>query len=115
MIFVEKGKPIDFEYLEINNSFERFTGLKRKAVLGKKSWKRYPVLKKPILNYSKFTAELQLPAEKESEIFFKPLSKWFSISVYCPQKGYFAAVFEDTIKRKKMEQELSHSRRNPSG
>jgi len=70
MIFDEKGNPIDLEYLEINNSFERLTGLKRKAVLGKKPRKRYPVLKKPILNYSKFTAELQLPAEKKSLRYF---------------------------------------------
>jgi len=30
-------------------------------------------------------------------------------SVYCPQKGYFAAVFEDITERKKMEQKLSSS------
>ncbi len=37
--------------------------------------------------------------------FFKPLRLWLSISVYCPAKGYFAAVFEDVTERKKTETE----------
>lgn len=46
MIFDEKGKPIGFEYLEINNSFERLTGLKRKAILGKKLTEAIPGVEK---------------------------------------------------------------------
>jgi len=37
MIFDEKGNPVDFEYLEINNAFERLTGLKRKTSSWQKS------------------------------------------------------------------------------
>jgi len=29
---------------------------------------------------------------------------WLRISVYCPKKGYFAAVFEDTTERKNVEE-----------
>ena len=36
MIFDEENKPIDFVYLEINDVFERITGLKRELVVGKK-------------------------------------------------------------------------------
>ena len=36
MIFDEKGNPVDFEYLEINDAFERLTGLKRADVIGKR-------------------------------------------------------------------------------
>ena len=44
--------------------------------------------------------------EERFEIFFKPLSLWLYVSVYCPQKGYFAAVFEDITERKKTEETL---------
>ena len=44
--------------------------------------------------------------KEKFEIFFKPLSMWLSISVYCPNKGYFAAVFEDITAHKKAEEAL---------
>ena len=54
----------------------------------------------------KFTEEWRLQVKKRSlKYFFKPLSLWLSISVYCPAKGYFAAVFEDITERKKSETE----------
>ena len=31
---------------------------------------------------------------------------WLSVSVYCPMKGYFAAIFEDITERKKAEEAL---------
>ena len=36
MIFDEKDEPSDFMYLEINDAFEKLTGLKREAVVGRK-------------------------------------------------------------------------------
>ena len=47
--------------------------------------------------------------DERFDIFFKPLSKWFSISVYCPEKEYFAAIFEDISERKKAEEGLRES------
>ncbi len=41
MIF-ENGKPIDFVYLQINEAFERITGLKRGQVIGKRVLKIIP-------------------------------------------------------------------------
>lgn len=35
-MFDENDKPIDYVFLEINDSFEIFTGLKRKNTIGKK-------------------------------------------------------------------------------
>src|SRR5665647_1528786 len=36
MLFDELGKPVDFVYLQINDAFEKITGLKRELVIGKK-------------------------------------------------------------------------------
>ena len=36
MLFDEKGEPADFIYLEINDAFEKLTGLKREAVVGRR-------------------------------------------------------------------------------
>ena len=32
---------------------------------------------------------------------------WLSVSVYCPRKGYFAAIFEDITERKKSEEAVA--------
>lgn len=60
IVFDEQGNPIDFVYREINDAFERLTGLKREAVIGKRVTEAYLELKKPILRYLKSTAELHL-------------------------------------------------------
>ena len=110
MLFDEKGNPNDFVFLEINDAFERLTGLKREAVVGKKVTEAIPGTEKTNPELFEIYGRVALTCREERfEIFFKPLSKWFSVSAYCPQKGYFAAVFEDITERKKMEQKVSNS------
>ena len=107
MIFDEKNTPIDFVYLEINSAFERITGLKRELVVGKKVTKAIPGIKKANPELFEIYGRVALSCQDEKfEIFFKPLNLWLSVSVYCPKKGYFAAIFEDISVRKKAEQEL---------
>ena len=45
MIFDENDNPIDFVYLDVNDSFERLTGLKKEDVLGKKVTEAIPGIK----------------------------------------------------------------------
>ena len=45
MIFDEKGKPVDFVYLQVNDAFERITGLKRDLIIGKKVTQAIPGIK----------------------------------------------------------------------
>jgi len=107
MIFDEKSNPIDFEYLEINDAFERLTGLKREAVVGKRVTEAIPGTEKANPELFEIYGRVSLTFKQEKfEIFFKPLSKWFSISVYCPERGYFAAIFEDITKSKQAGEEL---------
>jgi two-component system, cell cycle sensor histidine kinase and response regulator CckA len=45
IILDKKGKPTDFVYLEVNDAFERLTGLRRAEVIGKKASKAIPGIK----------------------------------------------------------------------
>ena len=115
MIFDEKGKPVDFVYLQINDAFERITGLKRDLVVGKKVTQAIPGIKEANPELFEIYGRVALTGQKEKfEIFFKPLSMWLSISVYCPAKGYFAAVFEDITERKRQEREIENIAKFPS-
>lgn len=103
MIFDEKNKPIDFIYLEINNAFEKLTGLKRSHVLGKKVTKAIPGIKEAHPELFEIYGRVALTGGKERfELEFTPLDIWLSISVYSPKKGYFSAVFENITEQKEL-------------
>ncbi len=108
MIFEESGEPVDFVYLQINDAFENITGLKRNDVIGKKVTEAIPGIKEANPELFKIYGRVAVTCKKEKfEIFFKPLSLWLSISVYCPRKGYFAALFEDITERKNSEAQIA--------
>jgi PAS domain S-box-containing protein len=110
MIFDEENKPVDFVYLEINSAFERITGLKRELVVGKKVTQAIPGIKDANPELFEIYGRVALSCKEEKfEVHFKPLNMWLSIAVYCPQKGYFAAVFEDITKRKQTQEALEEN------
>ena len=111
IVLDKSGKPVDYIFLEVNNAFEKMTGLKRSEIVGK----RVTEVLKGIENdpadwigvYGKVALTCQ-PAQFEN--FAEPLGKWYNISAYCPEKGYFVALFEDITERKKAEQELRQAK-----
>jgi len=110
MVFDEQNTPIDFVYLEINDAFERITGLKRDVVVGRRVTEAIPGIEKANPELFEIYGRVSLTCQEERfEIFFKPLNLWLFVSVYCPQKGYFAAVFEDITERKKTGEALSRA------
>lgn len=102
MQFDEQGHPDDFVYLAVNDAFKTLTGLK--DVIGKRATQVFPQNKE--LNPELFetyggVALTGIP--ERFEVDFKPLGFYLSISVYCPAKGYFVAVFDNITARKQAE------------
>ena len=99
------GKPIDYIFLEVNDDFEKLTGLGKEAVLGKRvSEVLFSVEKDPadwIGIYGR-VATTGEPARFES--YFELLKKWFSVAAFRPERGYFAMAFDDITDRKKTEE-----------
>jgi PAS domain S-box-containing protein len=102
-----EGKPVDFVYLEVNDAFEELTGLKKTDVLDKKATEAIPGIEIAHPELLETYGRVALTGKKERfEIHFKPLDIWFSISAYCPKKGFFAAVFENITEQKQTEKKL---------
>jgi PAS domain S-box-containing protein len=105
MLFDESGHPVDFVFLEVNNAFERLTGLKN--VVGKEVTEVIPGTKEAYPELFEIYGRVALTGMPEKfEIDFKPLEAWFSISVYSTEREYFAAVFDNITERKRAEDEL---------
>jgi PAS domain S-box-containing protein len=90
--------PHDFVYLEVNEAFEHQTGLKN--VVGKKVSEVIPGIREQdpwLLNLYSEVAATGRP--QKFERYVETLKAWFSVSVYCPETGYFVAVFDVTTRQ----------------
>ncbi len=100
--------PVDFKCLEVNHAFEELTGLKN--VVGKSSTEIMGCPKKGNSELFKLCNRVsQTGISERTETYFALLEKWFSITVYSPQKGQFLVIFDNITERKKSEQKLQIS------
>ncbi len=109
-VVVENGKPVDWVYLDVNNSFERIVGLKKKDIIGKKVTEVLPVeLKDPADWIDKFGKVAITGEPIQIESYRQSIGKWLKASVYCPERGYFVSILEDITERKKAEEALNQA------
>lgn len=109
MMLYENNRPIDFIYLDVNPAFERLTGLK--DVVGRKISEIIPGLRETNPELLEIYGRVASGGAPEKfETYVSALKVWFSISVYCPERAHFVAVFDNITERKQMERLLQ--RRN---
>ncbi|UCG79393.1 MAG: PAS domain S-box protein [Nitrospirota bacterium] len=107
IVLNEKGDPVDYIFIKVNKSFESYTGLKAKNIIGKRVTDIIPGIKKAKPDLIKIYGKVALTGRKESiDLYFEPFDKWYNINVYCPEKGYFIAIFDEITDRKKVEEAL---------
>ena len=103
----EHGKPVDYEFININKSFELMTGLTKEAIIGKKVTEIIHSIKESPFDWIGFYGEVALTGNSNIvEQFEKALNKHYLINAYSPKKGYFITIFEDISKYKIKEKEL---------
>jgi PAS domain S-box-containing protein len=106
------GKPVDYIFLEVNEAFETFTGLKREDITGKRVTEVIPGIEEGSVDWISIYGNVALSGEvKRFENYSEPLKKWYSVSAYSPEPGFFAVVFEDITARKAAEEILQKSRK----
>ena len=103
MIFDEQNTPVDYLYLEINDAFERLTGLN--GVVGKRVTEIIPAIREDNPELLETYGRVSLTGTPEEfETYVPALNSWFSVSVYSPQRGYFVTVFDNITDRKRAEE-----------
>jgi PAS domain S-box-containing protein len=104
----EDGHPSDFLYITVNEAFGSLTGLKH--VEGKRVSEAIPGIQKTDPELLERYGRVASTGKPEVfEIYVESLKMWFSISVYCPKKEYFVAVFDVITHRKLGEAALRES------
>ena len=104
MVF-ENGFGSDFIYLTVNEQFKILTGLK--DVTGKRVTEVIPRIRDVDPGLFEIYARVALTGMPEKfEMFINSLGQWYSVSAYCPQKGFFVAIFDSINERKRMEDAL---------
>lgn len=97
----EDGRPVDFIYLDVNESFLKMTGLT--GAIGKRVTEIFPGIQN--LEPSLIEIAGRVARSGKSEVFETYLSDkgiWLSNSIYSPQKEHFIGVFEDITERKRL-------------
>ena len=104
MIYQE-GQPWDFLYLKVNEAFYTLTGLRE--VEGRRVSELIPGIRESDARLLEVYGRVAKYGQPERfEVYIEALADWYSISVYCPQPGYFVAVFDVITERKRTEKEL---------
>lgn len=107
-----KGNPCDYEYIEINNAFEKYTGFKAEDIIGKRISEVLPQIYESEFNWVGIYGNIALNGgEEEYEQYFEPFGKWYKIQVYSPEKYYFITSIIEITKQKLLHEKLESSER----
>jgi PAS domain S-box-containing protein len=101
IVLDENQKPVDYIFLEANEAFERFTGLKRADIIGKRVTDVIPGIQNAKPDLISVYGKVALTGKPDNfEIYFEPFDKWYYVSIYSHEKGYFAVNFIDITESK---------------
>ena len=98
------GKPVDYRFLAVNQSFEHMTGLKAEDIIGKAVLEVLPDTEPYWIDtYGKIALTGE---EMRFENYSGALDKYFDVSAYRPAPNQFACVFMDVTERKRAEETI---------
>ncbi len=104
----EKGKPVDYRFLEVNPAYEKLTGLRASKIIGKTVLEILPETEPEWISDFGNVAITGKPRLIEN--FHKGLGKWYEVRAFSHEKGKFAVVFNEISERKFAEEMLLFER-----
>ncbi|MCB1174534.1 MAG: PAS domain S-box protein [Leptospiraceae bacterium] len=104
----ESGKAVDYEFLEVNATFEKITGLSKELTIGKTVTEVLPGIDQDDFNWIQFYGQVALGGEERNfEQYSRPLDRWYRVHAYSTERLYFTTVFLDITANKQTEELLA--------
>jgi PAS domain S-box-containing protein len=104
VVYDPEGRPVDYRFLEINDSFEKLTGLKASEIRGKLVSEILPNLEGAW--YDTYFAVARTGIPVSFELFNQDLDKYFQVHAFRPDTGQFATTFTDITAARKIQEEI---------
>ncbi len=105
IVFGEDGKtPENYVVVDVNPRYEDILGISREDAVGKTANAVYKTPEPPFLK--EYAAVNRTGLAERMEIFFPPMDKFFRVSVFKMDEGYFATVFTDITESVKTQIQL---------
>jgi two-component system, cell cycle sensor histidine kinase and response regulator CckA len=90
------GVAVDYIFIAVNAAFTDMFRLSKDRLLGKRITEVYPNIKESSFDWVSTFGHVALGGEGVSfEHFYEPLGRWYDITAYSGEPGYFAVVFRD--------------------
>lgn len=103
----EDGNPCDYEFIDVNPSFEQVLGISKEEIIGKRYTEIVKIRSEEETDWIGIYGKVATTGEPISfESYTAAFDKWVVVNAYSPQKGYFITVFSDITDLKKNEAQL---------
>jgi len=103
--YTGQDRKFDYSFVEVNGKFEEMTGLKAENIIGRRIREVIPSVEEYWMEaYEKV---VNTGVSLQIENYSAPLKKYYSVYVFRPMEGQFAALINDITDRKVMEERLA--------
>jgi len=91
-----EGVPADYEFIEVNKTFEELSGLTSGHIEGKSASKVKSFITEDDSRKIFLYGEIALKGGyEEFEKYSPETGRWYKVQVYSPEKNYFSAIYTD--------------------
>lgn len=107
IVFDDAGRPVDLEFLEVNDTFERMTGLRKDLMTGRRLKEVVPVACDTGIDPVAICARVAMTGRESQFEFQAPDSdRWYSAYLYSPRQTEFIGILTNISERKLAEKRL---------
>jgi len=101
IILDDSGIPYDYYFREVNQAFEKITGLNASEILGKTAREVLPGIEKSEFNWIGLYGKIAMTGvTEEFEQYSQQLQRWYQVQISSPERGFFSTIFTEITKHK---------------